>query len=142
MVGIMGIGKFWAAILGLLALMLTAAPALANSGKTAWDGEWEGTLRHPDLACSPCRVSVSISNGITKIRGPIEIHYLTIDADGAVVAEAPIHIAGNPVRSSCRVFGKAQGSATLPPSVLTPATENDCKPLNAGEIADVVRMLA
>ena len=36
---------------------------------------------------------------------------------------------------------REQGSATLPPSVLTPTIENDCKPLNAGEIADVVREL-
>lgn len=34
-----------------------------------------------------------------------------------------------------------QGSATLPPSVLTATVDEDCKPISAGEIADVVREL-
>lgn len=111
--GIMGIGKFWAAILGLLALMLTAAPALANSGKTAWDGEWEGTLRHPDLACSPCKVRLTVVEGVSNIRSEIPLPDFTIANDGAVSSELSFTPAGNLGRSVCRLAGRTRPDAIV-----------------------------
>ena len=62
---------------------LGVSPALAAS---PWDGDWEGQLRHQDLPCNPCKVIVSVRDGVGTVSGTVEITGLRIEADGTVVA--------------------------------------------------------
>lgn len=98
----------------VLAAGLAAGLAMPTAVQAApWDGEWEGTLSHPDLSCSPCRVRVSLSNGLPSIRSSAALQRFTIDAQGEVVAEMTLVVAGNAVRSQCRMFGAVQKNVSI-----------------------------
>lgn len=71
-----------------------------------WDGEWEGQLRYDDLPCSPCRVSVSVRDGIGTAKGSVEIDGFRIEPDGRVFAQLRrgVQAATN---QQCRLNGRA-----------------------------------
>lgn len=96
-----------------LATAIAGGATAAQAQATPWDGEWEGTIRHSDLPCSPCKVRLTVSGGQPSVRAATAVRYVTIATDGAVVAEVPINIAGNAVQASCRMFGKMQTGGTL-----------------------------
>lgn len=98
----------WTLLLGLVLGSLPAPPAAAQfiAQVTAWDGEWEGTLRHPDIACSPCKVSLTVANGVPSIRPGATFPDFAIARNGAVFAELALNPAGNLGRSVCRLSGR------------------------------------
>ncbi|MGE0151965.1 MAG: S1C family serine protease [Reyranellaceae bacterium] len=109
----------WRAAIAALGLVLGPALGLALAGATAdpaqaapWDGEWEGTLRHPDLPCSPCKVQLTVSGGRPSVRSGTAIPSFTMNADGSVSAEIAIRAAGNGVPMNCTLRGRAQ-TATI-----------------------------
>jgi S1-C subfamily serine protease len=97
----------WRMVLAAMALA-AAMPIAAQAAP--WDGEWEGTLKHPDLPCSPCKVRVTVTDGTPSIRSAAPIPSFTISSDGTLALEMAFTAAGNGVRSNCRLNGRAQSS--------------------------------
>lgn len=100
----------WTGIPAVLALVLALG---ATAHAAPWDGEWEGTVRHDDLPCSPCRVRLTVSNGLAIVKSSASIPNFSIGPTGDLTAEVPIQVAGNAVRSNCRLTGKALTGGTI-----------------------------
>ncbi|MEO8557823.1 MAG: trypsin-like peptidase domain-containing protein [Rhodospirillales bacterium] len=99
--------------------LFCAAPAYAAS---PWDGEWEGVLIQPQAACSPCKVRLSVQDGVPNIRGEVSIPRFTIDGAGQVTglvnlnsadfnAECSLNggVTGNTLSVSGRCIGSRDG---------------------------------
>lgn len=92
------------ALVGLVAMAaLWAAPASAAS---PWDGEWEGEIKQPRLTCAPCKMRMSVKDGIPNIRGDVSVQTFTIDGAGQVNAFVIIQIG---YAADCSLRGQING---------------------------------
>ncbi len=94
----------------ILAIALSiGGPALAAPA----DGEWEGTLKHPDLPCSPCKVRLTVSGGLPNVRSSASIPSFVVNNDGSMSAEVVVRPAGNGVPMNCTLRGRAQSASMV-----------------------------
>ena len=98
--------KRWMILVPAVAAMAMTMPIVVYAAP--WDGEWEGTVKHSDLPCSPCVVRLTVNDGLPNVRSSTSIPSFTISPEGEVTLEVPMQAAGNAVRSNCRLTGKVQ----------------------------------
>ncbi len=93
------------ALIGLAVVALCwIAPAWAAS---PWDGEWEGEVRSSRQICSPCRVRLTVKDGIPDIRGDVSMPDFKIADSGKVSGLMVISVPGYKV--DCALHGQIAG---------------------------------
>ena len=91
-------------LIGLVVVaLLRAAPAMAAS---PWDGEWEGDIRQSRLPCSPCKMYLTVSDGVATMRGAVSVPSVVIEPGGAVKGFLTLQI-GQAI--DCGLRGRIEG---------------------------------
>lgn len=95
--------SLWALAIGFALLQVPAARAVSP-----WDGEWEGQLTQARMACSPCKVRLSVQDGVPNIRSEVSIPRFTIDGDGQVSGSVSLNSID--FNAECSLNGRVSGN--------------------------------
>jgi len=100
--------RWWLVLLGVA---MGAAQASVAQAASPWDGEWEGSVVQRQLPCSPCRIRMSINDGIPNIRGEISIPHFDIDSRGQVTGSVAMNAAD--YNSECTISGRISANSLV-----------------------------
>jgi S1-C subfamily serine protease len=87
-------------------VVLAVSWTQSASAASPWDGEWEGEIKQSRLTCSPCKMRLTVQDGVPNISGDVSVLNFKIDDAGQINAFIQLSIG---YTADCSLRGRISG---------------------------------